>query len=167
MKKINVLKWIVDILWIFSMPLIVLIIGFSIAILCIDLGTLNIEVNTINFDQNNLFSKVLFVISILNYVLIIAALYFFRKVLNHFIRVKIFEGTVITSFKKTGNLLIISGLISLIVSIIGTMYFKEKVSISFGLDQNVVIICLGLFFLILSEIFKIAKSTKQENDFTI
>jgi len=167
MKKINVLKWIVDILWIFSMPLIVLIIGFSIAILCIDLGTLNIAVNTINFDQNNLFSKVLFVISILNYVLIIAALYFFRKVLNHFIRVKIFEGTVITSFKKTGNLLIISGLISLIVSIIGTMYFKEKVSISFGLDQNVVIICLGLFFLILSEIFKIAKSTKQENDFTI
>jgi hypothetical protein len=167
MKKINVLKWIVDILWIFSMPLIVLIIGFSIAILCIDLGALNIAINTINFDQNNLFSKVLFVISILNYVLIIAALYFFRKVLNHFIRVKIFEGTVITSFKKTGNLLIISGLISLIVSIIGTMYFKEKVSISFGLDQNVVIICLGLFFLILSEIFKIAKSTKQENDFTI
>jgi hypothetical protein len=167
MKKINVLKWIVNVLWIFSMPLILLIIGFSIAILFIDLGDLNIEVNTINFDQNNLFSKVLFVISILNYLLIIAALYFFRKVLNHFIRVKIFEGTVITSFKKTGNLLIISGLISLIVSIIGTMYFKEKVSISLGLDQNVVTICLGLFFLILSEIFKIAKSTKQENDLTI
>lgn len=47
------------------------------------------------------------------------------------------------------------------------MYFKEKVSISVALDQNVVTICLGLFFLILSEIFKIAKNQKQENDLTI
>jgi hypothetical protein len=167
MKKLKVLKWVVDILWIFSMPLVLLIIGFSIAILCTDLGDLNLEMNTINFDQNDHFSKGLFVVSILNYVLIIAALYFFRKVLNHFIRVKIFEGTVITSFKKTGNLLIISGLISLIISIIGEMYFNEKVSISFVLNQNIVTICLGLFFLVLSEIFKIAKNTKQENDLTI
>jgi hypothetical protein len=167
MKKINVLKWIVDILWIFSMPLILLIIGFSIAILFIDLGDLNMEVNTINFDQNDLFSKVLFVISILNYVLIIAALYFFRKVLNHFIRVKIFEGTVITSFKKAGNLLAVSGIISLTISMISKIYFEQKISLEFGLNQHIVIICLGLFFLILSEIFKIAKSTKQENDLTI
>jgi hypothetical protein len=167
MKKINVLKWIVDVLWIFSMPLVLLIIGFSIAILFFDLGNLNIEVNSINFNQNNRFSKVLFVISILNYVLIIAALYFFRKILNHFIRIKIFEETVITSFKKTGNLLIVSGLISLIVSVIGEMYFNEKVSISFGLNQHLILICLGLFFLILGEIFKIAKSAKQENDLTI
>ena len=74
---------------------------------------------------------------------------------------------VITSFKKIGNLLIISGLISLLISIIGEMYFKESVSISFGLDQNLITICLGLFFLVLSEIFKIAKSAKQENDLTI
>jgi len=167
MKKINVLKWIVDVLWIFSMPLVLLIIGFSIAILFFDLGNLNIEVNSINFNQNNRFSKVLFVLSILNYVLIIAALYFFRKILNHFIRIKIFEETVITSFKKTGNLLIVSGLISLIVSVIGEMYFNEKVSISFGLNQHLILICLGLFFLILGEIFKIAKSAKQENDLTI
>ena len=146
MKKINVLKWIVDVLWIFSMPVVLLIIGFSIAILFFDLGDLNIEVNTINFDQNNCFSKVLFIISILNYLLIIAALYFFRKVLNRFIRVKIFEEMVITSLKKTGNLLIVSGLISLLVSIIGEMYFKESVRISFGLDQNLITICLGLFF---------------------
>ena len=53
---------------------------------------------------------------------------------------------VITSLKKTGNLLIVSGLISLLVSIIGEMYFKESVRISFGLDQNLITICLGLFF---------------------
>lgn len=167
MKKINILKAIVDLLWIFSMPVILIIVGFSFAVFFIDIGDLNIEINSINFDQNDLSSKILFIISTLNYLFIIAALYFFREILNNFIRIKIFERTVIIGFKKIGNLLIVSGLISLIISIIGTVYFKQKVSISFGLNEYLVIICLGLFFLVLSEIFKIAKNTKQENDLTI
>jgi hypothetical protein len=167
MKKINILKAIVDLLWIFSMPVILIIVGFSFAVFFIDIGDLNIEINSINFDQNDLSSKILFIISTLNYLFIIAALYFFREILNNFIRIKIFERTVIIGFKKIGNLLIVSGLISLIISIIGTVYFKQKVSISFGLNEYLVIICLGLFFLVLSEIFKIAKYAKQENDLTI
>ena len=167
MKKINILKAIVDLLWIFSMPVILIIVGFSFAVFFIDIGDLNIEINSINFDQNDLSSKILFIISTLNYLFIIAALYFFREILNNFIRIKIFERTVIIGFKKIGNLLIVSGLISLIISIIGKVYFKQKVSISFGLNEYLVIICLGLFFLVLSEIFKIAKYAKQENDLTI
>ena len=95
------------------------------------------------------------------------ALYFFRKVVTNFVRVRVFEEVVISSFKKIGNLLTFSGFISLIISIIGTIYFEQKVSLEFGLNQHLVIICLGLFFLVLSEIFKIAKNAKQENDLTI
>jgi hypothetical protein len=167
MRKINILKTIVDLLWIFSMPVVLLIIGFSIAIFFIDLGALNIEMNSVNFKNNDVLSKVLFFISSINYLLIIAALYFFRKVLNDFIRVKIFKETVIKSFQKTGNLLIISGFISLLISILSKIYFEQKVTVEFGLNQHLVIICLGLFFLVLSEIFKIAKNQKQENDLTI
>lgn len=167
MKKINVLKSIVDFIWIFTMPVILLIVGFSIAIFFIDLGDFNIKINAINFNQNDVLTKVLFVVSALNYLLIIAALYFFRKVLNHFIRVKIFEKMVIASFQKIGNLLTISGFISLIISIISKIYFEQKVTLEFGLNQHLVIICLGLFFLVLSEVFKIAKNAKQENDLTI
>jgi hypothetical protein len=167
MRKINILKTIVDLLWIFSMPVALLIIGFSIAIFFIDLGALNIEMNSVNFKNNDVLSKVLFFISSINYLLIIAALYFFRKVLNDFIRVKIFKETVIKSFQKTGNLLIISGFISLLISILSKIYFEQKVTLEFGLNQHLVIICLGLFFLVLSEIFKIAKNQKQENDLTI
>ena len=167
MKKINVLKSIVDFIWIFTMPVILLIVGFSIAIFFIDLGDFNIKINAINFNQNDVLTKVLFVVSALNYLLIIAALYFFRKVINHFIRVKIFEKMVIASFQKIGNLLTISGFISLIISIISKIYFEQKVTLEFGLNQHLVIICLGLFFLVLSEVFKIAKNAKQENDLTI
>lgn len=167
MRKINILKAIVDLLWIFSMPVVLIIVGFSVAIFFVDLGELNIKINSIGLNNDTLLSKVLFVISALNYLLIIAALYFFRKVLNHFIRVKIFEKMVIASFQKIGNLLTISGFISLIISIISKIYFEQKVTLEFGLNQHLVIICLGLFFLVLSEVFKIAKNAKQENDLTI
>lgn len=167
MKKINILKTIVDLLWIFSMPVVLIIIGVSFTTFFVDLSDLNIELNTINMNQNDLFSKILFVISSLNYLLLIVALYFFRKVLTNFVRVRVFEEVVISSFKKIGNLLTFSGFISLIISIIGTIYFEQKVSLEFGLNQHLVIICLGLFFLVLSEIFKIAENAKQENDLTI
>ena len=167
MKKINILKAIVDLLWIFSMPVVLIIIGVSFTTFFVDLSDLNIELDTININQNDLFSKILFVISSLNYLLLIVALYFFRKVVTNFVRVTVFEELVISSFKKIGNLLTFSGFISLIISIIGKIYFEQKVSLEFGLNQHLVLICLGLFFLVLSEIFKIAKNAKQENDLTI
>ena len=167
MKKINILKTIVDLLWIFSMPVVLIIIGVSFTTFFIDLSDLNIELNTINMNQNDLFSKILFVVSSLNYLLLIVALYFFRKVLTNFVSIRVFEEAVISSFKKIGNLLTFSGFISLIISIIGKIYFEQKVSLEFGLNQHLVLICLGLFFLVLSEIFKIAKNAKQENDLTI
>jgi hypothetical protein len=167
MKKINILKWIIDLLWIFSMPVILIIIGISFATFFVDLNDLSITINALDFNANSTLSKILFVISSLNYLLLILALYFFRKVLTNFLRVRVFEEVVISSFKKIGNLLTFSGFISLILSIIGKIYFEQKVSLEFGLNQHLVIICLGLFFLVLSEIFKIAKNSKQENDLTI
>ena len=170
MKKINILKAIVDLLWIFSVPVVLIIIGISFTTFFIDLSDLSdlsITINTLDFNPNNTLSKILFVISSLNYLLLIVALYFFRKVLTNFVRIRVFEEVVISSFKKIGNLLTFSGFISLIISIIGKIYFEQKVSLEFGLNQHLVIICLGLFFLVLSEIFKIAKNAKQENDLTI
>lgn len=170
MKKINILKAIVDLLWIFSVPVVLIIIGISFTTFFIDLSDLSdlsITINTLDINTNSSFSKILFAISSLNYLLLIVALYFFRKVLTNFVRIRVFEEVVISSFKKIGNLLTFSGFISLIISIIGTIYFEQKVSLEFGLNQHLVIICLGLFFLVLSEIFKIAENAKQKNDLTI
>ena len=83
MRKINILKAIVDLIWIFSMPIVLVILGFSIALFFVDLGELNIKINSVNFNSDTLFSKTLLVISALNYLLIIAALYFFRKIFTN------------------------------------------------------------------------------------
>lgn len=166
MRKINILKAIVDLLWIFSMPFILLIIGFVISIFFIDLNPLDLHINGVSL-HSDINSKILFAVAALNYLLIIAALHFFRKVLHYFLRVKVFENEVINSLKRIGNLLTVSGTISLIISSISKIYVAQKIGIEFVLNQHLVIICFGLFSLILSEIFKIAKLQKQENDLTI
>jgi hypothetical protein len=167
MKKLQILKAIIDFLWIISMPAILMIIGLVIVLFFSDLGDLNLKINSVNFNSNDIVSKTLLAISALNYLLIITALYFFRKALHMFLRVKIFDDIVIKSFHKIGNLLAISGIISLTIALFQRTYFEQKVSLELGLNQHVIIICLGLFFMVLSEIFKIAKNTKQENDLTI
>tara|TARA_B110000091_G_C13762866_1_gene452988 strand:- start:883 stop:1386 length:504 start_codon:yes stop_codon:yes gene_type:complete len=167
MRKLNILKAIIDFLWIFSTPLILLFIGFAVMVFFVDLSGLDIKINAITFNKNHLLTKILFSIAALNYLLIIAALYYFKKTLSYFIRVKVFEDVVINSFQKTGNLLFISGVISLVISFIGNIYLLQKTTFELGLNQHIVIICLGLFFMVLSEIFKIAKNAKQENDLTI
>jgi hypothetical protein len=55
----------------------------------------------------------------------------------------------------------------LIISIVGQIHFKQEISLEFGLNTHLTLICLGLFFMVLSEVFKIAKTAKQENDLTI
>lgn len=167
MRKIKILKAIIDFLWIISTPLILLIFAFSAMVFFVDLSALNVKINSVAFNDNNILTKILFSISSLNYLLIIAALYYFRNTLSFFIKSKIFDDYVIKSFYKIGNLLSISGIISLIISFIGNLYFKQKITLELGINQHAVIICLGLFFMILSEIFKIAKNTKQENELTI
>lgn len=167
MRKLQILKTIIDFLWIVSTPAIIVIIGLVTMLFFSDLGDLNLKINSVNFNSNDALSKVLLSISALNYLLIIAALFYFRKAVHFFLRVKIFDDIVIKSFQKIGNLLVISGIVSLSISMFYTTYYQQKVSLELGLNQHIIIICLGLFFMVLSEIFKIAKNAKQENDLTI
>lgn len=168
MRKINILKSIVDFIWIITAPIgVPLILIFIPLIFFYDFADLNIKIQGIELIVQNLFSKILTAILLLNYLLIIYSLYLFRKSLRYFLNAKIFDAFVINSFRKIGNVLIISGIISFITSIVGAIYFKQKFTLELGLNSNLILIGLGLFFMILSEVFNIAKSAKQENDLTI
>lgn len=77
-----------------------------------------------------------------------------------------FSSLVITNFKKTGILFLICGFGELIGKAISNLLFFSKLHL--GLDSSVVLfIIIGLFFMFLSEVFKEAKMTKQENELTI
>lgn len=167
MKKIYVLKTIVDILWIFSTISALIITAIIIGVWFIDLTQFGVEFYDLTYNSNDIISKLFIVISSLSYLLLIIALYYFREALTQFVRKKIFEDKVIFYFTRIGNLLLFSGITSLLSFFGSNLYLKSKVHLEFGLNEHVIVICLGLFFTILSEAFKIAKNNKEEIDLTI
>tara|TARA_R100000789_G_C2992563_1_gene146501 strand:- start:65 stop:571 length:507 start_codon:yes stop_codon:yes gene_type:complete len=168
MKKINILKAIIDFIWIIAVPITApLTIFFIIFIILkgetsIDLDILGIELNLKSF-----LARILIALLAINLLLQIYSLHIFRKTLRYFQQVKIFDDFIIIAFQKIGTLLIFSGISTLVIGFVSRIYFKSEVSISLGFNPYLLIIGLGLFFQILSEIFKIAKHQKQENDLTI
>ncbi|MCF6168997.1 DUF2975 domain-containing protein [Lutibacter sp.] len=168
MRKIHILKAIVDFIWIVSIPIIPFaMVAIPLIFFMDDLGDFDIKINGVLLTSSSILSKLLIAVSIIAFLLTFYSLYLFRKVLAYFLRLKIFDDTVISSFNKIGNLLVVSGILSLAVSFIFTLYFKHKITFEVGYDSKIIIICFGLFFMVLSEVFKISKGMKEENDLTI
>jgi hypothetical protein len=97
----------------------------------------------------------------------IYCVYLFRKTLRYFQRVKPFHTDVIQNFGIIGKFLCYSGLVSLVLAIVFTVYFKSEIKISLGFSPYLFITALGLFFMVLSEVFKVAKHAKEENELTV
>ncbi len=170
MRKLHILKAIVDFIWIVSMLFIPFII-IAIPLLFIKNEVLEFTAKisgvALELTTINILVKVLVAISTISFLLILYSIYLFRKILTYFLRLKIFDDFVILYFKRIGNLLVLSGFLSILVSFIFRLYYQQKISIEISINSHVVIICLGLFFMVLSEIFKISKTMKDENDLTV
>ena len=168
MKKTQILKIIVDIIWIVTAPIgVPFILVFIPIILFYDFANLEMKIMGIELLVQSTFSKTLAILSLLNFLLIIYSLHLFRKTLRYFLNTKVFDVFVIDSFRNIGNILTISGVVSTFLSVTGSLYFDQKLRMELGLNSNLTLIGLGIFFMILSDVFHIAKSAKQENDLTI
>lgn len=168
MKKLNILKAIIDFIWIIAVPITApLIIFFSVFILI--RGDIDIDYGVLGFSTNlsSLYARLLIVILCLCLLLMIYSLHLFKKVLRYFKQIKIFDDFVIQSFHKIGILLVASGTVSLLIGFFGKLFFESRLEVSLSFYPYLLIVGLGLFFQILSEIFTIAKKAKQENDLTI
>ena len=170
MRKIHILKAIVDFIWFVSIPIIpIIIIAIPLLFMFDGFGDFTVNMNDIKLNMSTIEMpvKIFLTISIILLLLIFYSIYLFRKVLSYFLRLRIFDNFVILSFSKIGNLLVVSSLLSMIVKFIFRAYYLEQVRFEIGVNTQIVILCLGLFFMVLSEIFKISKTMKQENDLTI
>jgi hypothetical protein len=168
MKKLNILKTIVDVFWIFSTLLILIILLAIPYILFVDnsnyfdIHISGFKIKTIDFP-----TKIFIIIQMLSYLLLIYCLYIFRKILEYFVRNKIFNELVLKNLNKMGVLLIICSFSMGISSMLYEVFYTEKVTIALGFTPFVLLLCMGLFFMILSEIFKTSKIMKEENQLTI
>jgi hypothetical protein len=167
MKKLNLLKTIVDFVWIMSLICFPLIMLFTIMIL-IDNETIDIPIHFAagTVDLSNNFGKIALVINVINFGLLLYSLYFFRRLLTRFTKRMIFEEEICSLLDKIGNLVIIAAIVQF-VSDFFTKISIDKTGIEFGYGPFLYLLALGLFFKVLSEVFKIAKTMKEENELTI
>lgn len=168
MRKLNILKTIVDIFWIFSMitiPAILFLI--PIIFLSEDISIFNIKINGLEINETTLTTKLILCFMSLIYLVLIYCVYLFKKILRCFQKLKIFDEIVIVNFNRIGNLLIISAILSWTLTFIYNVSYSHKIHLEIGFSPYLLMLCLGFFFIVLSEIFKISKKLKDENELTI
>lgn len=167
MRKLNLLKTIVDFVWIMaliSIPFLVFFIGYLLT--SSEPFDIPIKMNGVEIIVLDLNTKLILFFATSSYIVILYSLYLLKKLLRLFQLKIIFDEKIIHYFNRIGNLFIISGFLS------GVPAFFYKISqheikIEIGSNPFLYLISLGLFFMVLSEVFKMGKQLKEENDLTI
>ena len=167
MRKLIFLKTIVDYVWIMSIIVYPLLIVFCVMMLisneAIDIP-IKIAGNLI--ELKTIWSKIGMIISLLNFGLMLFALYNFKILLNNFRKKLLFEVENSKLLDKIGNLIILSSSLFLIAELF-FVFSTSNVSIEFGFGPFLSLMALGLFFKVLSEVFSIGKQIKEDNELTI
>jgi hypothetical protein len=169
MRKLTILKSLVDFIWIITcIPLIPILLFFAVYIFIND-EAISLFINSGDgaMDFSSVWTKVFLISLFVLIYVVIYCVYLFRKTLRTFQQRKPFSITVIDNFNTIGKLLVISGISFSLLVFIYNLIFEGKFKISLGVTSYLGIVCLGLFFLVLSEVFKIAKTAKEENELTV
>jgi len=168
MRKLNILKSILDFLWIVSMPIIIIILIFIPALFFVDdLKGIPFAINGQDLLAIDFISKIILSLVMISYLILLYCLFLFRKVLRFFQQLKLFDVFVHTTMNKIGLLLIISAFLSGVPSFLYSIIYNNKFEIDLSFSPFILTLSLGLFFMVLSEVFKIAKTAKEENELTI
>ena len=169
MRKLVILKSLVDFIWIVTcLPLIPLLMVFLVMFLMdADILTLSPWFQNEIQEDSKLYAQVYSVIVVGVAYVLIYSFFLFRKILRYFQKVKPFDNKVIKYFNTIGILLSFSGLIATALTFIAKLIFKNRIEINLFVSPYLILICLGLFFMVLSEVFKVAKHAKEENELTV
>jgi hypothetical protein len=96
------------------------------------------------------------------------ALYLFKTNLGLFEKKKIFDATVIKNFAQMGKAILLGYLFCAVPVTLYKILAKNATEIDFEfIIDSLFIAGLGLFFIVLSEVFQMAKNIKEENDLTV
>ncbi|MFM2214261.1 MAG: hypothetical protein RL427_1524 [Bacteroidota bacterium] len=167
MRKLHILKTIVDYVWILSLICYPLAIVFCIMVVT-DRDNFDVPITLIGnpVDLTMPMGKAVLLVDLINFGVLLVALFYFRKLLAAFSKRLIFERETILLLPKIGNFIIAGSMLYLVADII-TKASHHKIGIEVGFGPFLYLLALGLFFNVLSEVFTLAKHLKEENDLTI
>lgn len=168
MRKLSILKAIVDFFWIISLPLIPLLFIFiGFVIFDNSLEGFPIKINNIEVTSFDGLSKAILITLMCSYLILMYCVFLFKKVLRYFTKVNLFDNVVIYNLNNIGIWLVVAAFLQGVPTFIYKILYKQKLEIEIGFSSFLIMLCFGLFFMVLSEVFKVAKFAKQENDLTI
>lgn len=170
MRKLSILKTVLDIFWVLTLfSVIGMLIFIPFYIFSSDMD-IPIKIKGQEILSNSLLSKLVVFVNIISGILFFYSIYLLRKVVVLFQKKQIFNDEVIRLFNLIGKLIVVSSIISTVSLSIYNAIEKNHlgISIDFGsYDSFLISISLGLFFMVISEVFKIAKAMKEESDLMI
>ncbi len=169
MKRLHILHLVTSILFFCMLLLGVLLLVFSFSYAFgYDLG---IHYTVTLHGSNKQLALGLFLpLLILLYSSYVYAIYLFKKCIASFIKIKIFEPYIIRNFNRIGYIFLTGYLLTVLFS--ATMRITdENGAIRLDTEYDIMQFLLtpvngfiiGLFFLVLSKVFQIAKIQKEEN----
>lgn len=167
MKKLIILKSIVDFIWIVTCIPLILLVLFLMVYQFIDTDIISSLTSSNSMTNSLIPLHIIIIVFGVIVLLLIYSLYLFRKTIRYFQKQNPFDVFVSTTYNTIGKTLILSGFVGSILSVTHKFIYKSKLVFNLGLSPYLLIICLGLFFMLLSETFKVAKKAKDENDLTI
>ena len=170
MRKLNILKTVLNLFWFFTLISIagmLIFIPFYLFSSDIDIP---IKIKGQEILADTILAKIVVFVNIISGLLFFYSIYLLRKLVGLFQKTKIFNDEVIRLFNLIGKLVIASSVISTISLFIYNAVERNHLGLSldFGsYDSFLISISLGLFFMVISEIFKIAKNMKEDSDLMI
>lgn len=170
MRKLQILKTILDFFWFFSLLGGIGIIIFLPFYIFDPNMAIPMKIKGQEITPNTIISKLIIFANVISGLLFLCSIYLLRKVVGYFQKKEVFNPDVIKNFNLIGKLIIISSIISSLSFFLFNMVNRGQFSLSFDFgsyDSFLISISLGLFFMVISEIFKIAKNLKEENELTI
>jgi hypothetical protein len=167
MRKLYLLKAIVDFVWIMALitiPFLLIFIGYLL--MSNEPFDIPIKMNGIEITVLDLNAKIVLFFATLSYLFLLYGLYLIKILLRLFQLKIIFDDKIIFYFNRIGNLFILSGFLSGVPA----FFYKiaqGEIKIEIGTNPFLYLISLGLFFTVLAEVFKMGKQLKEENELTI
>ena len=171
MRKLKILQTIVDLFWFFCLIIFVAMVAFAFYSL-LHKGPVDIPIKLngtaiLIFDIG---AKMLIVFGLAAYCFFVYGIYQLRKLLSLFEKRVIFEERTIWLLNQIGKSFLATSVLTGIPLFIYNVFHGHTdiyIDLSGGFSSFLFTLGLGLFFMVLSEVFNIAKNMKEENELTV
>lgn len=170
MRKLHILKSVLDFFWFFSLIGAIGIIIFLPFYLFSPGMDIAVKIKGQEIPNQNAFTKGIVFINVISALIFLYSVYLLRKVVGLFQKREIFKTEVVRLFNLIGKLIVISSIMSNVSVFVYNMVERNHmgISIDFGsYDSFLISVSIGLFFMVISEVFKIAMNIKEESELII